>query len=306
MPHKNYGKIYHIDKEECEGILQGICYIQEKIDWANLSVWKESGELFVWSRTQTVGTDKIKNWFRWAVEYVNAHEWIKKLFEFLEIECETYDIRLYWEWLVPHTITNYNKEAYNHFYLFDIEIDWERLWMSNVIEYAHYFKIKQPKLFVAMSNPTKANLDEFIWKSELWPIWEWIVIKNEFFINKFWNQVYAKMVSENFKEDNWVIFWNQTKHDTEQDICAKYCDWERIRKIINKIEQNEWEDIQKKHIWMIIWMTWYDIITEEANSISKYWVVDFKRLKWFIEKKTKLLVLNFFEWWEISVAFNNN
>ena len=75
---------------------------------------------------------------------------------------------------------------------------------------------------------------------------------------------------------------------------------------MNKIEQNDGEDIQKKHIAKILWMTWYDIITEEANSISKYWVVDFKRLKWFIEKKTRLLVLNFFEWWEVSVAFNNN
>lgn len=301
MPHKNYWKIYHIDKEECEWILQGTCYIQEKIDWANLSVWKEWNEMYVGSRTQTVGTDKIKNWFRGAVEYINNHEWIKELFDFLENEYETSDIRLYWEWLVPHTITNYNKEAYNHFYLFDIEVNWERIEFESI----EWYNIKTPHLFWVLENPTKSDLDKFIWKSMIWPVWEWIVIKNYNFINKFWNRNYAKMVSQQFKEDNWVIFWNNTKTDNEMDITAKYCDWERIRKIMNKIEQNDWVTIEKKYIAQIIWMVWYDIITEEANNISKYWVVDFNRLKWFITKKVRMLSLNHFEWGAISVAFNN-
>jgi hypothetical protein len=305
MPHKNYWKIYSIDKEECEWILNWTCYIQEKIDWANLSVWKENWEIFVWSRTQTVWTDKIKTWFRWAVEYINNHQWIRNLFYYLEEAHKTTDIRLYGERLIPHTITNYNKENYNHFYLFDIEINWERIDIWHTSSLALEFSIKAPFIYNLINNPTKSDLDKLIWQSKLWPNGEWIVIKNPAFINKFWNRNYAKMVHEKFKEDNWVIFWNQTKHDNEQDICAKYCDWERVRKIMNKIEQNDWVNIEKKHIAKILWMVWYDIITEEANNISKYWVVDFNRLKWFITKKTKLLTLNHFDWWEVSVVFNN-
>lgn len=300
MPHKNYWKIYHIDKEESEGILNGVCYIQEKIDWANLSVWMENNSIFVGSRTQTVWTDKVKTWFRWAVEYINNHQGIKDFFE------RHPNARLYWEWLVPHTITNYNKDNYNHFYLYDIEEDDKRLPIEYVELTSWAFWIRSPKLFGKLENPTKSDLDKFMGVSELWPKGEGIVIKNLDFVNKFWNLTYAKMVTPEFKEDNWVIFWNQTKHDTELDICSKWCDWERIKKIMNKIEQNDWVDISKKHISQIIWMVRYDIITEEANAISKYGVVDFNRLEWLITKKTRLLLLNYFNGGEVSVAFNNN
>lgn len=304
MPHKNYWKIYHIDKDESEGILDGVCYIQEKIDWANLSVWLEEDEIFVGSRTQTVGTDKVKTWFRWAVEYINNHKWIKELLFHLREAYELDDVRLYWEWLVPHTITNYDKDNYNHFYLYDIEINWIRVWIDTVDSYWKVFNIRTPHLFATLWNPKKSDLDKFLWVSKLWPKGEGIVIKNPDFINRFWNATYAKMVTVEFKEDNWVIFWNQTKHDTELDITAKYCDWERVKKIMNKIEQNEWTDITKKHISQIIWMTKYDIITEEANAISKYGIVDFRRLDWLITKKVRLLALNYFNWGETSVAFN--
>lgn len=301
--HKNYGKIFHIDKEESEWILNGICYIQEKIDWANLSVWMEDWEIFVGSRTQVVWTDKIKQWFRWAVEYINNHQGIKDLFKSLSSEYS--NIRLYWEWLVPHTITNYNPEAYNHFYLYDIEINDERIDIEKVNDLAIIYNIHHPFLFGKINSPTKADLDKFSWVSKIWPNGEGIVIKNPKFINKFGNFSYAKMVTEEFKEDNWVIFGNNTKTDTEQDVVARYLDWERVKKIMNKIEQNEWVNIEKKHIWMILWMVRYDIITEEANNISKYWIVDFRRLEWLILKKTKLLVLNYFDGWQTSVAFDN-
>jgi len=57
------------------------------------------------------------------VEYVNNHEGINALLD----SFDTTDVRLYGEWLVPHTITDYNSLSYNHFYLFDIEVDGERL-----------------------------------------------------------------------------------------------------------------------------------------------------------------------------------
>lgn len=34
-----YPKIHRLGKEETEGILNALCYIQEKIDGANTSIW---------------------------------------------------------------------------------------------------------------------------------------------------------------------------------------------------------------------------------------------------------------------------
>lgn len=300
MEFKKYEKIYSLlnsdgeYREETDWILNWLCYIQEKIDGANLSIWKQDWEIKVWSRNQDVSS----KWFNWAVEYIKTHKGIKALLDGLE-----WEIRLYWEWLVPHTITNYNEEAYKHFYLFDIEIDWKRISIESVYLFAEQYWIKTPFLFEVIENPNIKSLEKYVWQSKIWPIWEWIVIKNLTFINRFWNNCYAKIVWEKFKESNSVVFGNHQKWDTEMKICNKYCVLGRVRKIINKVEQRENEDISKKHIWMIIWNLQYDIITEEIWDIQKQWKVDFKRLKWLIGKRWGRIAIDLIEWNEQSVAF---
>lgn len=306
---KWYWKIYSLlnsewEREETSWILNWVCYIQEKIDWANLSVWQEDWNMFVWSRTQVVWTNEIKNWFRWAVEYINNHEWIKKLFNTLERENNTKDIRLYWEWLVAHTITNYNPEAYNNFYLYDIEINWERIDIQEVNNLSLSHQIKCPKLWGTLENPTKEELLFYVGKSDVWPIWEWIVIKNPNFINQYGNRVYAKIVWEKFKEENSVVFGNHQRWDNEMKIVNKYCTLWRVKKIINKLENifDRW--VIKQDTNAIIWMIQNDIITEEAWAISKEWTIDFKRLKWLISKRRARIFIDFIDWNEESVAFN--
>ena len=39
MTFKKYPKIHRLGKEETEGILDGVCYIEEKLDGANASIW---------------------------------------------------------------------------------------------------------------------------------------------------------------------------------------------------------------------------------------------------------------------------
>ena len=47
MQFKPYNKIHALHKEECEGILEGTCYIQEKVDGANASIWLgDDGEIY--------------------------------------------------------------------------------------------------------------------------------------------------------------------------------------------------------------------------------------------------------------------
>ena len=107
--HKHYGKIHRLGKEETDGILEGSCSIQEKVDGANTSIWLEDGVLKMGSRTRVLGEEE----FNGFVPYVKAHAGIN-----LYLQNYPND-RLFGEWLVRHTIA-YKETAYKKFYLFDI------------------------------------------------------------------------------------------------------------------------------------------------------------------------------------------
>lgn len=305
MKHKVYKKIRALWNVENEWILNGTVIVQEKIDGANLSIWYDEW-IYVWSRNKTVWTPTQRTWFRWATDYANDHPWIRNLMFQLYLDYPWAELRLYWEWLVKHTIWSYNPEAYNHFYLFDIEIDGVLLNAELVSSLAKEFWIKTPKIFWIFENPTDEEVRQFVGASDIWPVWEWVVIKNENYVNKFWDKVYAKIVWDKFKEENMVTFWGMQKGDNEMKIVLKYCTNGRVRKIIHKIEQNDDKDIHMNDISKIIWFTQRDIITEEAWNISKIWTIDFKRLKGLLWKRTVKIAISIINNEPVSVAFEDN
>lgn len=299
MKHKRYEKIRALWNAENNWILNWLVYVQEKIDWANLSVWVDGVDFRVWSRSQ----DVTEKGFRWAVDYIMSHKWIKQLITYLMDSEKTKDVRLFGEWLVPHTIWDYNPESYNHFYMFDIEVDWISLSTEEVLSLAKIYDIKAPQLFYVWTNPSEEEVKKHVGESFIWPKGEWVVIKNTDFINQFGNPAYAKIVWEKFKEDNLVTFWGMQKWDNEIKIVLKYCtDW-RVRKIINKIEQNEDRDIKMEDVWRVISMVQYDIIVEEVWNYSKYWVIDFKRLKGLLWKRISKMAIWIINGEATSVAF---
>jgi hypothetical protein len=296
---KWYGKIHRIGKDETDGLFQGVCTIQEKVDGANLSIWSEDGEIFVGSRTQIVWNKEIKTWFRGAVEYANASSGIREFFKKFPSH------RMYWEWLVPHTITSYNAENYSHFYLFDIEQEnWDRFSQNLVKWWANELNIRTPHTFAVITNPTIDNILEFVGKSTLGPIGEWVVVKNENFVNKFWDKCYGKIVSDEFKEDNAIVFGNAASKDVEMELVSKFISLERIKKIMNKIEQNEDVDIGRPHMAKIIGMTYYDFLQEEVMAVAKCGIVNFKRLNSLSTQKIARIALDIIDWNATSVAFN--
>ena len=284
-------------RDETKWILDWVCFIQEKIDWANLSVWRKYWETMVWSRNQDVSSGS----FRWAVEYIRSHKGIKSLLDTLEG-----DVRLYGEWLVPHTITNYNSLSYKTFYLFDMEINGTKLPIEKVQEYSIDYKIDSPIIFAKLDCPDIESLNKYVGMSAIWPKGEWIVIKNDLFQDEWWNCNYAKIVSPEFKEDNWIVFGNHQKGDVEMKITNKYITLGRVKKIINKIEQQQDKDISKADIKQIIWRVQHDVITEEAWNISKEHTICFRKLKGIMWKKTARIAVDIIEGNEESVAFDES
>lgn len=86
---KSYPKIHRLGKEEVEGILIGDCYIEEKIDGANASIWIDKrGEVACGSRNR-----ELTEGFNGFVDYVKENVSIRTVLE----NHPTW--RLYGEWL---------------------------------------------------------------------------------------------------------------------------------------------------------------------------------------------------------------
>lgn len=263
---KKYPKVHRLGKEETEGILEGSCYIQEKIDGANTSIWQDKGELILASRTRILKGDESFNGFR---DYVSNHEGIQKILK------EFPDLRLYGEWLVRHTI-QYNETSYKKFYLFDITTigaEDEEFWLiEDVNDIADDYGIDRPEYFGLIENPEVEALKELVGKSSIGERGEGITIKNPDFKDKWGDNHYAKIVTEKFKEDNGITFGGNNKHsDTyyEMYVVNKYMTLARVEKIMNKLQPEIDERLDLKHIPRISGTAYHDMLTEEVWEISK-------------------------------------
>lgn len=291
MPFRKYEKIHRLGKEETDGILNGVCQIEEKIDGANTSVWLEDGLIQCGSRNRHLIDDDF-NGFRTHI--LN----IEELADYLH-DHPTHI--LYGEWLVKHTIA-YREASYRQWYLFDIYESLEREAETAGYEDQAYTRyvgkslgIPTPWHMATLENPTMEQLQEYVGKSRLGNRGEGIVIKNSEFVNRWGDRCHAKLVHNDFMEQNALIFGGNNKHvDNYQELyfVNKYMTEARVKKIMQKVQPEINEALDLKHIPRICNTAYYDMITEEAWDIAKAQrQVDFKQLQKLAFNKAKLLYM---------------
>lgn len=301
---KRYPKIHRLGKEEVEGILDGTVHIEEKIDGANASIWLDKrGEITCGSRNR-----ELSEGFNGLVDYVKGDASIGLLLH----DHPTY--RLYGEWLVRHTI-GYNESAYKKFYLFDItevrdgEENEEFLTKEEVITIADSYQIPRPEYHGSFDNPTQEQIMEHVGKSTLGEKGEGVVLKNHEFRDKFGSHNYAKIVTENFKEDNGVTFGGNNKHSDsywEMYVVNKYMTLARIEKIINKLQPLIDKRLDLEHIPRVTNTAYHDMLTEEIWEIQdKVQSLNFKTLKRIAVKKAMQIYKDVLSG-DISVADRKN
>jgi hypothetical protein len=299
MTHIKYNKVYHIDKEEVEGILSGPVTVQEKIDGANASIWLEDDEFRLGTRNNEVPN------FRGLWEYVDKHEGIKKLL------LDHPHCRLFGEWLVKHTL-EYNPEAFGHFYLFDILDESAGEWMPpNIVKnIADIHGIQRPHVFIqGAKNLTKERIEQFLGQSRLGEKGEGVVIKrDDGFTNKF--GVYprhAKMITSDFAEENHATFGGNNKaspHYHEQYVVNTWLTWERVEKVVHKLEHTLDRQLDKSDTPRVAETVYHDMLTEEIWDIQKrVQGVKFKKLRDLCKKKAVKIFHAILDGEEKSVAF---
>lgn len=277
-----YQRLERYGMPKVKGIEYGTCYVFPKIDGTNTSVWFENGVIEAGSRNRKLSLEKDHFDFLATIKNNKAVERLLK---------ENPGLRLFGEWLVPHTLKTYREDAWNKFYVFDVGkiVDGD-------IEYMHYedyapildeYGIEYIAPLSIIKNGNWENFTHFLDGNDYLikdgeGDGEGLVIKNYDFRDAGGHQVWAKIVTSEFREKHrkdggWSeIEFTQIENKIINDFVTEALVEKEADKLIaaNKGFENKLIPILFKNVW-------HELINEEMwNIVNKYKnpMIDFSRL----------------------------
>jgi len=290
MGFKKYPDIKRLGDDDNRELLmygEDTLVIEEKVDGGNGSFWiEEDGIIHFGSRNRdlTIENDD-KAFARQQIQLKEHLENLKKK----KIKLNP-DYIYYFEWMAKHTIT-YTSAP------FVIGLDIRMKRAMNVDDFgfflgrdarSHEFdrlKLENVPLIWRgkVSKLKKLNIRELIQKSKYYDgCAEGIVIKNYCRKSRAGNhQLYAKLVRDEFKEDNKAVFGSvrQTTSDTKK-IIEEFITDARIKKAVLKFVKEESMPLNLKLMQKVPTYVIKDVLKEEFSMIyDKYKFIDFKEMK---------------------------
>ena len=273
-------KYFHLErygKTETKGIEQGTIFIQSKLDGTCSSVWMDKDGIKTGSRNRELTLDNDNQGFcRFIEENKSLYE---PLFTLLP------NAILFGEFLVPHTIKAYVKDAWKKFYVFDV-----------ALQRGEEFSLLTPEQYEPVLNslgityvPTIAKLENYEGSYEEFrdevnylidpsikgasP--EGLVIKNYGFINQYGRNCFAKIVFEQFHEEKKAKV--ALESSLEVEIAEKYVTEHLVQKELAKLKSSGVVKLQPA----LLQTVFYVLLVEELADIVKKHklpIIDFKAL----------------------------
>jgi len=307
MEFKKYMHIERFGNTEVQNIELGKVFVFPKIDGTNASIWLD-GQVQFGSRKihLSIGKDNA-GFMEWGCNQTNIAKYLH----------ENPTHRLFGEWLVPHALKTYRKDTWRKFYVFDVAIDKDENEIKHeaddTIIYLSYDEYK-PLLekhnidyippICTIENTNHDQLTKQLVKNVFLiedgkGVGEGIVIKNYDFLNKYGRQVWAKIVTSEFKEKHSKVIGSPNMKGEkiiELEIANKYITIALCEKVKANIE-NEMEGFSSNMIPRLLNTIYYDLIKEESwNFIKefKFPVIDYKRLQAIVFEKVKKILPNTF------------
>lgn len=302
MTFKKYPEIERLGSEGNKDILafnHDTVVIEEKVDGGNGSFWVEDDEtIHFGSRNRDITLENDKKIFAAQQVYLSQ----------ILMENELQGIKLnpdyiyYIEWMQKHTIgytkvpqvigldirmkhAN-NEEGFGMFIGRESrEQEFDRLGIENTPLVWKGTVEELKKLNIADLVPDSKYYDGKA---------EGIVIKNYCRKNNHHNcQLYAKVVRDEFKENNKAVFGGVRQKNTDTNrIIQEFATDARIRKAIHKHVNEEGMELNLKLMHKVPTYVIKDILKEEFNNIfDKYHFIDFKEMKQKVSKRC-LIVIN--------------
>ncbi len=311
MSFKEYLHVERFGNESVEGIELGEVYVFPKLDGTNASIWTWQGDgkyaLHTGSRTRELSnTSDNAGFHRWVTDYPDADYHM----HFVDFFLVHRNLRLFGEWLVPHSFIGYRDTAWRQFYVFDVYNDET----DQYLPYQVYQPLLEefgityiPPLAVVKNGDYERFLsfvaNNFFLCPDGGEPGEGIVIKNYDYQNKFGRQCFAKIVRQEFKELHARTMGAPEVNGglmNEERILDKCLTLALIEKTIAKMCcPVSGEDLAKpslgwnsKMIPELFGRVYYDIIKEELFDALKeinYGNVNFKTLKAVMINRIKKL-----------------
>jgi hypothetical protein len=312
MEHVKYMHLERFGGPDVEGIEVGEGWVFPKLDGTNGSAWWTDGALWAGSRGRLLNGAEDNFGFR---AYVEQHRELRGFFS------EFPAVRLFGEWLVPHTFKHYREEAWRRFWVFDVWGEETQRWVPYE-EYApclerHGIDFVPPLARVV--NPTQEQLlkiaegNTFLVQDGAGP-GEGVVLKRYGFVNRFGRTAWAKVVRNEFKEKNLLAFGVPEKGEVfqvEVAIAEEAVTPALVAKERAKIEaayhagippdayhagippenvRMQADPPRSMLIPRLLETVYHSVVTEEMwTAVKKHKdpTVDFRKLRRFVQAKTK-------------------
>lgn len=287
-------KYHHVEKLEhpaVHDILEGTVSVYPKLDGTNASIWY-NGEVQAGSRNRHLEPDKDNAGFlRWARE----NEAVNSFF------AEHPELRLHGEWLVPHSLKTYREDAWRRFWIFDVVENGELVPAEHYGDEFDKHGLDHITPLAKIEHPSETQLlrimnetNTFLIEDAAGP-GEGIVIKRYgAWRNRFGDQVWAKMVRNEFKELNKKTFGlkvtpgeKQVEFEVVDDFVTHALVKKELAKIVHAVADQDrvaelhgsdeltayYNEVMLTNrgriIPKLLGMVWYCLISEEMWAILK-------------------------------------
>ena len=278
---------------EVTGIEHGITYVFPKIDGTNASMWLRGYGTFCYgsrNRELSLGADNAG--FMDTLDNTPYGTGYKRFLR------KYPNLRLYGEWLVPHTLKNYRDDAWRRFYVFDVFDENQQLFLPYTeytdmiagyqIDYIPCYKVWKNGGYEDFLNTAKEM--KYLLKDET-GFGEGCVIKRYDFQNRHGRTNWAKIVLAEFKEKH-----VSTKPDVggtdafEEQVANALVTSALVDKEYSKIALEGWTN---RSIPRLLETVYRCVVVEELydylNKNKKQSTINFKTLKHFVNAKVKEL-----------------
>ena len=306
---KKYQHIEKLNTQETYDIEIGRCFIFPKIDGTCSEVWQQDGVIKCGSRNRELSEHADNGGFYQACMKTELHD---KLVAFFQLYP---NLRLFGEFLIPHTLRTYRDDAWRKFYIFDVvediagkdSDDGDSFRYLSYDEYKPMLDVQGLDYIVPLgiaTNPTTDQLLHYLHNNTYLiqdgkGIGEGIVIKRYDFKNKYGRTTWAKVVATEFKEKHIREMGApeiKSKPLLEQEIVEEFVTEALVEKTYAKIvtENNGWS---QRFIPQLLGTVYYDLVREECWSFVKKHkmpVIDFKALSKMCEHKIKTIKADLF------------
>lgn len=292
-----FTKYQHVERygtDEVDDIHLGECWIFPKLDGTNGSAWTDKeGKIKAGSRNRELTLDYDNQGF---YHYVLHSE---RITNFL---LRYNDLKLYGEWLVPHSLKTYRDDAWKRFWIFDVTKANPKSEHPHYIPYEEYkplldeFELDYVIPIEMVVNPTLEDLERCMERNtfliqEGKGVGEGVVIKNYEYINKYGRKKWAKLVRNEFRELNAKEFGTAQKENRllEQEIVDEHLTASLVEKTYSKIV-NDKDGWKSQYIPELLGRVYHDLVDEEIWNVvkkKKNPTINFRNLKYLSEKKVK-------------------